>query len=151
MSAASPFALSFLDAAALYAFALNGAWEYAQLRPLYTCPERWSWGERLLWPLAATLGDVLIVGGLAALVALLTGSDAVVPPSTAGWALLLGLSFAASLFFEWAARRLRLWNYRPAMPTVRLGGEAVGLAPVAQITLLPALSLWLAGAFPHPF
>jgi hypothetical protein len=37
------------------------------------------------------------------------------------------------------------------MPTVRLGGEAVGLAPVAQITLLPALSLWLAGAFPHPF
>jgi hypothetical protein len=46
---------------------------------------------------------------------------------------------------------VRLWDYRPAMPTARLGRETVGLAPVAQITLLPAASLWLAGAFPAPF
>ena len=36
----------------------------------------------------------------------------------------------------------------PAMPTVRLASETMGLAPVAQITLLPAASLLLVAAFP---
>jgi hypothetical protein len=147
----SALALASIGSVALYAFALNGVWEFAQLRPLYTCWERWTWGERLLYPLLASVGDVLIVGGVAALAALAVGAAQPVPQAPAGWLVLLAISFAASLFFEWTARRLRLWDYRPAMPTVHLGGEALGLAPVAQITLLPAASLFLAEAFPLSF
>ena len=46
---------------------------------------------------------------------------------------------------------VRLWDYRPAMPRSASAGNRSGLAPVAQITLLPAASLWLAGAFPALF
>lgn len=137
-----------LESIAFYALLLNGIWEYAQLRPLYTCWEAWSGAQKLLCPPMAILGDVLIVGGLAALTALMTGEARLVPQNVAGWSVLLVLSFAASLFFEWAARRLRLWDYQPAMPTLRLGTERVGLAPVMQITLLPAASLLLARLFP---
>ena len=142
------FSLDAVGSVAFCTLALNGVWEYAQLRPLYTCWEGWSWGQRLLCPLAATFGDVLIVVGVAVLAALLTSATQLVPASLVGWVALLVVSFAASLFFEWVARRLRLWGYRPAMPTVRLAGVAVGLAPVAQITLLPAASLLLAILFP---
>ncbi len=39
-------------------------------------------------------------------------------------------------------RALGIWSYKPAMPTLKVWG--VGLAPLLQITLLPALSVYLA-------
>lgn len=139
---------SFAGLVAIWALVLNAAWEYAQLLPLYTCWETWSGWQKLLCPPMAVLGDVLIVGGVVALTARVTGAEQLMPQSAAGWSVLLAISFAASLFFEWTARRLRLWEYRPAMPTLRIGGEQIGLAPVAQITLLPAASLLLAMRVP---
>ena len=57
---------------------------------------------------------------------------------------LLGLALPLAVVPERAALALDLWRYRPAMPTVRVLGRDVGLAPVAQIALLPALSVALA-------
>ena len=135
-------------AIALYALGLNAVWEYAQLIPLYTCWERWSRWQKLFVPPAAILGDVVIVLGVAETTGWLTGIGTLIPQGWTGWGILLGVSFAASILFEWIARRLQLWDYRPAMPTIRAGGETIGLAPVLQITLLPAASLLLVQTFP---
>jgi hypothetical protein len=47
------------------------------------------------------------------------------------------------VFLEWAAQVLALWDYSALMLTIRVFGHAVGLAPVVQITLLPAASVYL--------
>jgi hypothetical protein len=133
---------------ALYALVLNAVWEYAQLVPLYTCWTRWSRWQKLLCPPAAIVGDVMIVLGVSWITGQLTGTGALIPQGWAGWTLLLAASFAASLFFEWVARRLDLWRYKSAMPTLSVAGETIGLAPVLQISLLPAASLLLAQAIP---
>lgn len=133
---------------ALYALGLNAAWEYAQLVPLYTCWDRWSRWQKLFVPPAAILGDVVIVLGVAETTGWLTEIGTLIPQGWPGWGILLGVSLAASILFEWIARRLRLWDYRPAMPTLHVGGETLGLAPVLQITLLPAASLLLVQTFP---
>ena len=50
------------------------------------------------------------------------------------------------LFFglEWAAQALDLWGYSELMPTVEVLGRTVGLSPIVQVMLLPALSVYLA-------
>jgi hypothetical protein len=50
----------------------------------------------------------------------------------------------AGLLVEWAARSLSLWGYGPLMPTVNVFGAAIGLAPVVQMLVLPALSVRIA-------
>jgi hypothetical protein len=49
-------------------------------------------------------------------------------------------SFAAVV----SARALGHWSYTSLMPTLSVLGVTVGIVPIAQITLLPALSLRLA-------
>lgn len=137
-----------LGSLALYALVLNALWEYAQLTPLYTCWSEWSRWQKMLVPPAVILGDVVIVVGLAEATTLLTGARSIAPQHVAGLAVLFTLSLAAGLFFEWAARRLDLWRYKPAMPTLRVAGHDVGLVPVLQITVLPAASLLLTVLFP---
>lgn len=129
---------------ALYALVLNAVWEYAQLRPLYTCWEQWGPWQRLLFPLACTVGDVLIVLGVAGLAAFVLGAASLTPPSAVGTAVLIVLGLMAGVLLEWAALALGLWAYRPAMPTLRIGSWRIGLSPVLQITVLPALSVFLA-------
>lgn len=133
---------------ALYALVFNAGWEYVQLFGLYTCWTGWSRWQKLLVPPAAILGDVLIVLGVASMTRWLTGTGSLMPWGWTGWVGLLAVSLAVSIFFEWVARRLRLWAYRPAMSTLRVGGEAIGLSPILQITLSPTASLLLAHRFP---
>lgn len=128
----------------LVGLALNAVWEVAQLRPLYTCWERWSPWQRVLCPLAAVLGDGVAVVAVAWAGGRLVGAEALTPPGVAGWLVLLGLALPLGVLLERAALALDLWRYRPAMPTARVFGRDVGLAPVAQITVLPALSVALA-------
>lgn len=129
---------------AVYAFVLNAAWEYAQLLPLYTCWEEWQPWQRALLPLACTVGDVVIVLGVAGLTEILLGAAHLTPPSVVGIASLLGLGFTAGVLLEWMALELGLWAYKPAMPTLRIGSWRIGFLPVLQITVLPALSVFLA-------
>jgi hypothetical protein len=128
---------------ARWGFALNAAWEFSQCLFLYGM---WSWGfwRATAWMWAAIFGDVLIVLGVAALAGRLVGRKRLAPPTWRGWAALLLVGFAAAVFLEWAAQVISLWEYSALMPTLQVLGHTVGLAPVAQITLLPAASVYLA-------
>jgi hypothetical protein len=127
---------------ALYALLLNGVWEFVQCTFLY---DMWgmSFWRATLWMWAAIFGDVLIVLGVTALTRRLSGFHHRRQVECRNWIGLLVISALAAVLLEWAARALGLWNYTPLMPTVRILGERVGLVPIAQITLLPALSVRL--------
>ena len=126
----------------LWGFVLNAAWEFGQCLWLY---DMWSWGfwRATVWMWTAIFGDVLIVGGVAALAGRAVGHAHLTPPDARGWTALL-IGFVAAVFLEWAAQALSLWGYSALMPTITVGGHTVGLSPVVQVTLLPAASVYLA-------
>lgn len=128
---------------ALWGFVLNMIWEFVQCTVLY---DMWSWNfwkaTAYMW--GAIVGDVLIVLGIVYLASRFVGYAALSPPTRKGWTSLLAVGFVASVFLEWAALALNLWGYSEYMPTVEVFGYLVGLAPVVQITVLPALSVWIA-------
>jgi hypothetical protein len=128
---------------ALWGFVLNMVWEFGQCTLLY---DMWDWGfwRATLWMWGAILGDVGIVLGVVLGAVLLVGARRVAPPDGAGWAALLGVGFVASVGLEWAAQALGLWGYSAFMPTLTVIGHSVGLSPIVQVTLLPALSARLA-------
>ena len=125
--------------------ALNLAWEIGQL-PLYTI-----WRDRTPSYIAfavahCTVGDMLI--GAAALVLALLIVGAGPPeqwqlPKIATIATLAGVAY--TIFSEWANTSVRQgWQYSELMPTLELGGLAIGLSPLAQWLVLPPLALYLA-------
>ena len=121
---------------ALWSAALHGVWEYAQCPPFYDMtglPEPKH--DALM--LAATAGDVAINLGVGALAGRLVGREPVRRLTPSGTAALLGVGG-----LEWAAQRLDLWSYPDQMPTVRVAGHDVGLLPIVQVTVLPALAAW---------
>lgn len=128
---------------AIWALVLNALWEFGQCTVLY---DMWGWGllRGTAWMWGAIAGDVLIVMGIVAIATVLTGKAHLNPPDSSGWVALISISFIASILLEWLALYLDLWTYSAWMPTVDLFGFLVGLAPVAQITLLPPLSVMLA-------
>ncbi len=130
---------------ALWAFVLNTLWEFGQCTVLY---DMWDWGlwRGALWMWGAIAGDVLIVLGVVAIASMLASLN---PPVVSGWLALASTSFVASVALEWIAQYLRLWEYSTWMPTIDLLGFSVGLAPIAQITLLPLLSVFLAFRYPR--
>jgi hypothetical protein len=125
--------------------ALSLAWESAHV-PLYTL---WSEAEPAYIAFSVihcTLGDVLI-GGASLLLALLLGREAAIT----GWrwrriALLTAVFGAGyTVFSEWMnIKVLRSWSYAESMPTIELGGFAIGVTPFAQWLVLPPLALYLA-------
>lgn len=141
MASGRSSSLGWYGGIAIWAFLLNGAWELLQCVFLY---DMWDWPfwKSALWMWGATLGDVLIVLALFAAAARLTGSA-----RPAFWIVLVGIGFVAAVLLEWFARHVDLWSYSSAMPTIDLFGEAVGLAPLVQITLLPLLSVYFADRF----
>src|SRR5262245_57595766 len=128
---------------ALYGLALNGVWEYAQCPFLYVMPTTGFWQSTLLMS-AAIFGDVVITLGVCFLSYLAAGRRSLIPPDRYDWLSLLGTGFVAGVVLEWTARALGHWSYTSLMPTLSVLGVTVGFVPVAQITLLPALSLRLA-------
>ncbi len=129
----------------LWAVLLHGVWEYAQVIPLYRCWGRWTTGQRIWILPAATLGDAVATAFFTGATAALLGPAQVRPLSADGVALLLGLGLGAGLVFESVARVLDLWRYKETMPTIRVAGHDIGLVPVLQMTLLPALAVLMAG------
>ena len=127
---------------ALAGLILNAAWEFAQCGLLYEMSGGWMQGW--LWMLAAVLGDVVLVLGVFWGAGRLVGRQRVAPPDALCWCALLGLGLAAGLLVEWAARSLNLWRYGPLMPTVEVFGATIGLAPIVQMLVLPALSVRIA-------
>ena len=128
---------------ALWSAALHGAWEVAQCPPYYDMTGMPKHRHDALM-LAATAGDVAINFGVAAVAERVVGREPVRRVTPTGTAALLGVGFVAAVGLEWAAQRLDLWSYTDRMPTVRVAGHDVGLLPVAQVTVLPALAAWAA-------
>lgn len=139
----SPFRSLPLRRIALWGFVLNMAWEFIQCTVLY---DMWAWGfwRASVWMWGAIIGDVGIVLGVAYLALQITDLQHLAPPDRKGWAGLLAVGFVASVFLEWMAKALALWGYSELMPTFTLFGYTVGLSPVLQVTLLPALSVYFA-------
>ena len=127
-----------------YGLVLNAIWEFAHAGTLYD-----MWTEVSLWKglfhiTLAILGDVLIVLFVASAAALCVGRRQVLGATWKGCAAMLAIGLGAAIVLEWIPRQLGWWTYNELMPTVTIFGETVGLSAVAQITLLPALSVVLA-------
>lgn len=127
----------------LWAFILNTLWEFAQCVWFF---DMWSWSfwKSTIWMWAAIFGDILIVLGLWKVTTLLVPSIHFYKPNVTGYLLLLLISFVAAVFLEWIAVYLELWSYNENMPVVSIGNHQVGILPILQITLLPALSIYAA-------
>jgi hypothetical protein len=123
---------------------LNLAWEALQL-PLYTIWTEASAGDIAFAVFHCTLGDVLI--GFASLVlALMLGREQ--GPAQWHWrrivVLMLLLGPGYTIFSEWLNTTLFRWSYSDLMPTLRIAGIEIGLAPLVQWLLLPPIALYLA-------
>jgi len=127
----------------LWGLALNAAWEWVQCTYLYDMSGSALW-KGAVWMSAAVVADGFIVLAVTSIAARLDGKSHLAAPDAKGWLALLSIGLAAGVFLEWVARVLNLWNYGPLMPTLSVAGVTVGLAPIVQMTLLPALSVWLA-------
>ena len=99
------------------------------------CPSHGTWG---VWATATfvmlRLAQGFCLGG--ELPGAVTYVSEAAAPGRAG--------LACGVLVEWAARALGLWRYGPLMPTVNVFGAAIGLTPLAQMLLLPALSVRIA-------
>lgn len=119
----------------------NLVWEALHM-PLYTLWETGTFGQIVLYGLHCTVGDVLI-GTSALLAALLMFGDPGWPARgfgrVAAWAVLFG--FAYTVGSEWYNVTVRAsWAYADAMPTI----FGIGLTPLAQWIVVPALGFWWA-------
>ncbi len=128
---------------ARWGFVLNAIWEFAQCTILY---DMWDWGfwRATAWMWGAIFGDVLIVLGVVAVARLLVGKQRILQVNLRAYGALLAVGFVAAVFLEWAAQVLNLWGYSAWMPTVEVLGHTVGVSPILQVTILPALSAFLA-------
>ena len=135
---------SFYLQVVLWGLLLHGVWEYGQVIPLYRCWERWTVWQRI-WVLpAAKLGDAGATVAFAAGTAAALGPAPVQPLSLLGGVVLLTLGLGGGVLFKAVARTLDFWRYRDTMPTRRIAGHDVGLVPILQMTILPALTVGLA-------
>ena len=136
-----------LIAFAMYlAFSVAGhaIWEIVQL-PLYTIWTEGSWGRNIFALLHCTAGDVLIAAWslLAALV--LHGLR--------GWpqgrwfsvpALAIIIASVYTGYSEWRnVHVIGAWAYTSAMPTFSIAGYAIGLTPMLQWLVVPAVAFAL--------
>lgn len=128
-----------------WAFILNTIWELVQCIYFY---DMWSWPfwKATVWMWAAIFGDILIILGLWKVTTLLIPS-AQYPPDLVGFAILLIISLVAAFFLESLALELELWKYDSSMPVITIGNREVGISPILQITILPALSIFAADRF----
>jgi hypothetical protein len=93
---------------------------------------------------AAIFGDVVVVMSVTLFASLIVGPSALDPPRLRGWLGLIGVGLPLSVLLEWIPRALEWWEYSAPMPTIHVAGRELGLSPILQITLLPALSVHFA-------
>ena len=121
----------------------NLVWEAAHL-PLYTIWSKGSIGENAFAVVHCTFGDVLLALGTLAIVMVVAGSRDW--PARNFWlvaifTVLLGVG--ATVFLEWLNVAVRKsWAYSSLMPVLPpVFGFGVGLSPVLQWVVVPALAL----------
>lgn len=135
----SATAMRVLGAWMLLSLALHLVWEIAQL-PFYTL---WAEGEpaEIAWAVVhCTVGDGLIALGAYGAASAVTRT--VMWPwrnPLRGLIALWAAGLAWTIFSEWRhVQLLGSWAYADAMPTL----AGIGLTPLAQWIVVPALALW---------
>lgn len=119
-------------------------WEIVHL-PLYTIGQTGSPGARAFAVIHCTAGD-LVITGWTLLAALLVARPESWPTTgtrrVAGIALPLGLLYTG--YSEWHNVYVKqAWAYAPSMPTMRVGEFAIGLSPLLQWVVIPAIGFFL--------
>lgn len=120
----------------------NLAWEVAQL-PLYTIWNEGSIGNRAFAVAHCTAGDLLI--GLSALVIALVVAGHQSWPASRFWAVavlavLIGIVYTG--FSEYHNVLVKqAWAYSHLMPTVSVLGFSIGVSPLLQWLVVPAVAL----------
>jgi hypothetical protein len=123
----------------------NLLWETAQL-PFYSIWRTGSAGAKAFALLHCTAGDVMIAGATLVVAVLLVGArrwpgERYLP--VAAVAIAAGLLY--TVFSEWLNVYVRRsWAYDAAMPTLLVGGIPIGLAPLAQWLVVPAIAFAVA-------
>ena len=140
-----PFTKPFFFRFGSYALVLNGIWELAQCPFLYDMSKiRPIKGA--FWMAEAIAGDFVLSLVVIYVAVFLAGAK---PPITVTATLLkatLVIGALVGLGAECIARAYEFWQYSTRMPVVRVGNVTVGLVPVLQMIILPALSLVLAAS-----
>ncbi len=127
----------------LVALLLNAVWEGVQCGLLFEM--NGGWAANLGWMIFAVIGDGILVLCIVWGASRFADMSGVMPQSARGWGAMLLLGLIAGLVVEWLAHSLDWWNYGPLMPTIEVFGATVGLSPLAQMSLLPALCAFIAG------
>ena len=124
----------------LFSLMGHSAWEALQL-PLYTI---WTTGtarEQVFAVAHCTVGDVMIAASCLFAAWLMSGRPGwprVAFGRVAATAIVLGVCYTA--FSEWLNVAIRgAWSYSSWMPIVRLGTFSIGLSPLMQWIIIPAL------------
>ena len=123
-------------------FTFHLVWEVAQA-PLYTVWTTGSRGELAYDVLHCTVGDIIIAAVSLAAALVVTRSGAWPNRerrASTGVALMLGLGYTA--FSEWHNVYVaKAWTYASSMPLLHVGGIAIGLSPLLQWIVVPAVAL----------
>jgi len=132
-----------LKRVALNGFWLNAVWEFVQCPLFYDMWDGGFWyGAYWMW--RAIFVDVLIVLGVLAVASWIADLSNLQASKWRRWVVLFFTGFLVSLPLEWIPRSRGLWQYAAWMPTMEVFGQDIGLLPVVQVTILPALSFYLA-------
>ncbi len=119
----------------------HAAWEILQL-PLYTIWTTGTPGEQVFAVAHCTVGDVMIAASCLFAAWLMSGRPGwpqVAFGQVAVTAVVLGVCYTG--FSEWLNVAIRgAWSYSSWMPIVRLGTFSIGLSPLMQWILVPALA-----------
>ena len=138
----SPNWLAALRAYLLTAAAAGILWETAQL-PLYGIWRTGTYGENLFAAVHCTGGDLLIA--LASLtIGLMLAGHRDWPVRRFGMvaAITLAIGFGYTVFSEWLNVAVRKsWTYSGLMPVVSILGLNLGVSPLMQWIVIPALAL----------
>lgn len=125
----------------LFSLLGHSAWEVLQL-PLYTILKTGTLHEQIFAIAHCTVGDVMIAAGCLFAAWLISGRPTwpkIAFGRTAATAIVLGLIF--TVFSEWLNVAVRgAWAYSSLMPVLHFGTLSIGLSPVMQWILIPAIS-----------
>lgn len=129
-------------ALSIIGFVLQWTWEMAQMFA-YQAMAGQPWQRTVLTCTFATIGDILATLLVYSFIAIVRWNSRWVLQATSGdyvWAALAGMLIA--VVTEKLARAYGQWSYTDLMPVVPF--IEVGLLPLAQLTILIPITLWLA-------